>query len=285
MPRSGHLNAGSARRSRGKKRSGGGAGADLLELAAFRPAVTKPGPDPTGASEQALTPALLSRYRDLTSLRYDFPVILVGPEFEAGQLRSLTGIIDEILRDIAPQGIAGERLRKRVLRLEREIRSLVSRGVQGSLAQLWDLARTELLSDTGEDALAESLDNDLSLARRALRFDGKAVDCDAETPRKLLVHLWRAVEAKKARKFLAKLDRLALKLSDILKADFMKSAEGRAPEILQRSVGTAFEATFDFEAMSRILGSAAPGRLMPESRRRRIRTALSVLQSQRFLVA
>lgn len=283
MPHSGNLNTGSARRSRGKKRSGGGA--DLLELAAFRPAEAEPGPDPTGAREQALIPALLSRYRDLTSLRYDFPVVLVGPESEAGPLHSLTGLIDEILRDIAPQGIAGERLRKRVLGLEREIRSLVSRGAQGSLAQLWDLARTELLADTGEDAVGESLDSDLSLARRALRFDGEVVDCGAETPRKLLVHLWRAVEANKARKFLAKLDRLALRLSDILKADFMKSEEGRRPAILQRSVGTAFEATFDFEAMSRILGSAAPGRLMPESRRQRIGAALSVLQSQRFFVA
>jgi hypothetical protein len=285
MPPSGNLVAGSTRRSRARKRSGDAAGADLLELAAFPSAAAKPGPDPGGAGEPSLTPALLSRYRDLTSLRYDFPVILAGSETEAGQVRSLTGIIDGILQDIAPRGIAGERLRKQVLRLEREIRTLASRGAEGSLAQLWDLARNRLLSGAGEDAAGESLDSDLNLARRALRFDGEVVDCGAETPRKFLIHLWWVVEAKKAREFLARLDRLALKLSDILKADFMKSEAGHAPDFLQRSVGTTFEAAFDFEAMSRILGSAAPGKLLPENRRQRIHAALSVLQSQRFLAS
>ncbi len=259
MPPSGNLVAESARRSRGKRRSGDAAGADRLELAAFPPATAKPGPGPGRAGKPALTPALLSRYRDLTSLRYDFPVVLAGPEAEAGQVRSLTGIIDEILRDIAPRGIVGERLRKQVLRLEREIRTLASQGAEGSLAQLWDLAQSHLLSDAEEDTGRQSLGDSLSRARRALRFDGEVVDCGAETPRKLLIHLWKVVEAKKARKFLARLDRLILKLSDILKADFMKSEEGHAPDFLQRSVGTAFEAAFDFEAMSRILGSAAPG--------------------------
>jgi hypothetical protein len=283
MPRSGNLVAGSAHRPRGKKRSGDATGANLLELAAFRPAAETPKSDPGDTGDPKLTPALLSRYRDLTNLRYDFPLILAGPDAEGGPLGSLSGIIDGILQEIAPRGLEGERLRKRVLELEREIRSLVSRGARGTLAQLWDLARDRLLSGAGEGAAGESLDSDLDLARRALRFDGEVVDCGAETPRKLLIHLWRAVESQKARKLLARLDRLARRLSDILKADFMKSEEGRAPDMLQRSVGTAFEAAFDFEALSRILGSAAPGRLLPDSRRQRIRAALSVLQSQRFL--
>ncbi len=266
----------------GGERPGNAVDADLLEPAALPPAAAIPGPGPGCAGEPVFTPALLSRYRDLTSLRYDFPVILAGPEAETGRLRSLTGIIDEILRDIALRGIAGERLRKRVLRLEREIRTLASRGTEGSLAQLWDLARNQLISGAGEDTAGDSLDSDLSLARGALRVDGEVVDCGAETPRKLLVHLWRAVEAKKARKFLARLDRLTLKLADILKADFMKSEQGRAPDFLQRSIGSSFEAAFDFEVLSQILGSAAPGKLLPEGRRQRIRTAISVLQSQRF---
>lgn len=285
MPPSGNLVTGSARRPRDKKRSSDAVSAELLEPAALPPVAATPGPSPGRAGEPSLTPALLNRYRDLTSLRYDFPVILTGPETEAGRLRSLTGIIDGILQDMAPRGIAGERLRKQVLRLEREIRTLASRGSQGSLAQLWDLAQNHLLSDAEEGAARQSLGDSLNRARRALRFDGEVVDCGAETPRKLLIHLWRAVEAKKAQKFLARLDRLTLRLSDILKADFMKSEAGHAPDFLQRSVGTTFEAVFDFEAMSDILGSASPGKLLPESRRQRIRAALSILQSQRFLAS
>jgi hypothetical protein len=257
----------------------------LLELTAVHPPAERPGPDPAGSGEPALTPALLSRYRDLTSLRYDYPLILAEPDAEGGRLRSLSGIIDGILQEIAPQGLEGERLRKQLLELEREIRTLVSRGAQGTLTQLWDLAQNHLLSDAEEDAARQSLGDSLSRARHALRLDGEVIDCDGETPRKVLMLLWTAVEANKARGILSKIDRLTLKLSDILKADFLMSEEGRAPGKLQRSVGTAFEAAFDFEAMSRILGSATPGRLLPDSRRQRIRSALSVLKSQRFLVS
>ncbi len=61
MPPSSTLVAGSARRSRGKKRSGDAAGADLLEPAAFPPAVAEPGPGPGRAGEASLAPASLSR--------------------------------------------------------------------------------------------------------------------------------------------------------------------------------------------------------------------------------
>jgi hypothetical protein len=285
MPNSGNVMTGSEGPAKGKERPRGATRAEIVKLTVVPPAAAGPGPDPAGAGEAALTPALLSRYRDLTSLRHDYPLVLGEPDAEGGRLRSLSGIIDGILQEIAPRGLDGERLRKQLLGLEREIRTLVSGGAQGRLTQLWDRARNHLLSEAEGDAARQALGDGLRRARHVLRLDGEVVDCDAETPRKVLMLLWTAVEANKARKFLARLDRLALKLSDILKADFMKSEQGRAPDMLQRSVGTAFEAAFDFEAMSRILGSASPGRLLPEGRRQRILSALSVLKSQRFLAS
>jgi len=52
-----------------------------------------------------LRPALLAPYRDLTSLRHDFPVVLVerGPDF----VQSLSSLVDAVLRDVAPRGIEG----------------------------------------------------------------------------------------------------------------------------------------------------------------------------------
>jgi hypothetical protein len=257
-------------------------GADLLELAAFRPRAERSGCGPDDAGHAALRPALLSPYRDLSSLRYDYPLILTGGDAGHGLVRSLSGIVDGILQEIAPRGVAGERLRKQVLGLEQEIRALASEGARESLERLWDLAESKLLSAAADEPARTLLGESLGLARRALRFDGEVVDCDGETPGKVLTHLWTAVEADKARNFLARLDRLMLKLSEIIKADFFKSEASRAPDKLKRSVGTSFEAAFDFEAMSRILASAAAGKLLPENRRQRICAALSVLQSQRF---
>ena len=76
----------------------------------------------------SLRPALLARYRDLARLRYDFPLVLVDRGPGAGTLRSLSSVVDEVLQEIAPRGLEGERLRKHVLRLERELRTLLAAG-------------------------------------------------------------------------------------------------------------------------------------------------------------
>jgi hypothetical protein len=59
-----------------------------------------------------LRPALLAPYRDLGALRHDFPLVLDdrvgGPEF----VHSLSSLVDAVLKDVAPRGIEGERLRR-----------------------------------------------------------------------------------------------------------------------------------------------------------------------------
>ncbi|MEE9246084.1 MAG: hypothetical protein V3U63_07760, partial [Gemmatimonadota bacterium] len=81
---------------------------------------------------------------------------------------------------------------------------------------------------------------------------------------------------------LAELARLVVKLSDILKANFMRSEDARTPEMLERSVGPAYADAFDFEAMSQILKMGSTNLALTETRCERVRAALSVLESQRF---
>ncbi len=71
-------------------------------------------------------------YRDLTRLRYDFPLVLVG----SGGRRRVRAFAVERRRPrcstmLAPRGIEGERLRRHVLQLEREIRAMRRRGRAG----------------------------------------------------------------------------------------------------------------------------------------------------------
>ena len=75
---------------------------------------------------------------------------------------------------------------------------------------------------------------------------------------RLLNRAWSAVQQKKAQKFGTDITRLILKLSDILKADFLNSDAGRSTANLSASVGTGYADAFDFAAMSRILTQSTP---------------------------
>lgn len=224
----------------------------------------------------ALRPALLARYRDLTLLRYDFPLVLVdgGPDGESVQ--ALSGVIDRLLQDVA-RGDDAERVTRHVLRLERQLRSLQAEGAEGSLTDLWDKA-AKRLGVHDDDALRDSL----SRARDALHVDGALFDCNAALPAHLLAHSWRRVQQAKAARFRGTAAHLIQKLSDILRADYVRSDAGRSAESLKASIGDSDAGLFDFGALSRLLTQAEPQAPLPDSRRKRIRALLSVLESQRF---
>jgi len=228
-------------------------------------------------TQPGLRSVLLSPYRDLSQLRYDFPLVLVEGGAEGDFVRPLSGVVGSVLQEVAAPGIAGERLRKDVLRLETAIRNLAADGAEGTLSGLWELAERQLLSGSDEAA-----GEGPGLARAALQVDGQVIDCDEDVATRLLEHAWRAVHEQCRRGGQEVIDALILKLSDILKADFLRSEEGRAPEKLRASVGSRYAEVFDFEAMSDLLQQATPESTLPESRLQRIRSVLSTLESQRF---
>ncbi|HEY0847371.1 MAG TPA: hypothetical protein VGE12_18525 [Noviherbaspirillum sp.] len=223
-----------------------------------------------------LRPALFAGYRDLATLRYDFPLVLVAGHDDGPCVQSLSGLIDATLEAV-DTGNDGARIRKHVLRLEQEIRGLVAVHGAAPLSMLWDMAAGRLAS--GADA---SIADSLKRARAAIRIDGEVVDCDAALPARLLQHAWAAVQQRKTEAFCRYLDVTVLKLSDILKADYERSDMGRSAPHLKASVGSGFEQSFDFDAMSRILSNSLPKDQLPEVRRKRIRELLRVLTTQNF---
>jgi hypothetical protein len=224
-----------------------------------------------------LRPALLARYRDLAKLRYDFPLLLVdGAQGEL--VRSLSAVVDALVREIAPRGLDGEALRRQVLRVEREIRRMVVAGAQGTLAQLWEQAVARL----GREAVGPELAALLAHAGAALKVDGVLADCDRRLPVRLLTHAWRVAQDRKARKARADIDALIVRLTDILRADFVRSDAGRRPASLKAAFGGRHQQLFDFDAMSKLLGHAPAAQRLPETRRRRIEGALAALRAQRF---
>ena len=223
-----------------------------------------------------LRPALFAGYRELSQLRYDFPVVLVPGRADSQSVQSLSGLIDGAMATAA-RGSDAERIRKHVLALEQEVRALAEGGAGGTLAALWNAAASRLAKDA-DPSLADSFKR----ARAAIKVDGEVAICDAALPARLLRHAWSAVQKQKAERFRKDLDRLVQKLSDILKADFARSEAGRSPAHLQESVGTGYGGSFDFDALSHLLATALPKDTFPESRRQRIRELLAVLHAQQF---
>jgi ferredoxin len=235
----------------------------------------KPGGEGLRPVDAALRPALLAPYRDLTRLRYDYPLVLLDDPNQPDYVTSLSALVNRMLAEVAPRGIEGERLRRLVLRLERELRALLAGGAQGTLSALWAQAARQIgqQGDTGQV---------LAQAATGLQGDGTLVDCDADLPARLIRHAWRAVQAEKAREFRALADRLVRKLSDIQRAAHIRSAAGRQADALKSGVGALHADAFDFDAMSRLVKRGAPEENLPPARRQRIAWALDTLRSQRF---
>jgi uncharacterized Fe-S cluster protein YjdI len=225
-------------------------------------------------SRAELLPAPLASYRDLPGLRYDFPLVLTDDNDT--WVEPLSGVCDRILHNIAGSS-DGDRLSRHVLRLERELRRTVARGAKGALGPVWTAAVARLAA-AGDALVADSLQR----ATAALHLHGELVDCDVDLPSQLLTHAWRRVQARKAAAFQADIDRLTRGLTDILRADAACSAEGCRADRLRAAVGGADADAFDFDALSRILTTAAPASTLSASRRGRIERVIGALRQQEF---
>ncbi|MFB0936891.1 MAG: hypothetical protein QMB52_14045 [Propionivibrio sp.] len=222
-----------------------------------------------------LRPALFAGYRDLTQLRYDFPLVLVKDQPAGASVESLSGLIDGILEKIA-RGSDADRLRKHVLRLEQHIRAQAANGTEGLLSALWDKAAKALAKEDKQTS------DSLSRARANLKVDGEVVDCNGSMPYHLVGHVWALAQTQRSKRFGEIVNRLVLKLSEILQADFANSNAGRTAANLKRTFGSGPMDQFDFDAMSRILSKSAPKENLTKNRKKRIEKLLTTLKSQQF---
>ena len=227
-----------------------------------------------------LRPALFARVGDVVKQRHDFPLVLLASERDDSLVSPLSAIVDELLREVAPAGLPGERMRRNVLRLEREIRALLASGARGTLGGLW-AAAADRLAARGGDPFAE----DVARAHAALRRDGELLPCAADVAAAFVTHMWRATEAHKARTMRRRIDELVLRLGNLVRADFLRSEAGRHADTLRAGVGTAHREMFDFDVMASLLSAPSGASALPLSRRLRIERTVATLRGQRFFEA
>ena len=223
--------------------------------------------------DRALRPAHFAGLSDLTSLRYDYPLVLVERGTQGPVVQPLSGIVDDVLAALDTTADE-DRIRQHVLRVEAGVRALAASGAQPLLSVAWESVGKELAAT--DDLVADSL------LRARPTVDGLLVDCARDTASQVVGHVWNAAYERRAEAFLADAARLRLGLENILKADFQNSAAASSAQNLEQSFGAGPMDAFDFEAMSRMLTSARPEKSLPESRRLRVEHALDVLTSQQF---
>jgi hypothetical protein len=225
-----------------------------------------------------MRPALFAAYRNLADLRYDFPVVLTSEsQADDEYAQSLTETINRALRKVAAPGVTGESIRRRVLKVEREIRARMATGPVGSLRQAWDTIEAEHAATASEPHM-----RDVRKARDALGVDGELADCDQHLPARFVRHAWSVAQREKAQAAQQRIRRLVIRLDDILRADYLRSSDALQEPALSAAFGSAHRAMFDFKVMSTLLARAGKHGSLGEPRRRRIERALAALRAQRF---
>jgi ferredoxin len=220
-------------------------------------------------------PALFARYKDLTALRYDFPLVLNDQSPPDRAVLSLSRLVDDAITALADDPNR-DRIARHGYRVERELRRQLAVDGQGDLAALWGTAVARL---TAED---ESVDDSARRLWKQMNAAGEMADVDGTLPALVVSHAWGAVQESKSIAFREKAERLLLKLHDILEAEFISSPTGRTAERLKAGVGASFAGTFDFDRLSKILVESKPGIELSDSRRKRIHHLIEVLETQAF---
>ena len=224
-----------------------------------------------------LRSAHFAAYRHLHEVRYDFPLVLAHGRQPADTLRSLSGLVDDLLATVAV-GDDAERIRHHAMLLEREIRIRADHGV-ASLSSVWRDCVRAMSQDSDDDLLRDSLGR----LSAGLTVDGDLVACTAQLPRQVVGHVWELVQRERKQRLAARITRLRQALEDILAAERANSPAGLAGDRLAQSLGPVFGDELDVESLSRLLTNNRPRFVLSDTRRERVQRLLDVLTRQRFV--
>ncbi len=235
--------------------------------------------------QENLIPAVLYSYRDLSRVRYDYPLCLPDPAGEEWTT-PLRTIFDRLIEKTVPEGEEGESFRQNLLRLEERIKRFLENEGTGRLSDLWEAAANQILEETRSQKQKDDLiAKQFAAARNALNSDGILLPCNSSTPERLLQAAAGRVWRKKIEKIIREVDDLVARLRDTLDTDEARASRAYSAEGLKASIGKGGEEEVDFSAMSTILARSQPAQSLPEKRQRRIEESLRTLESLRPFLA
>lgn len=230
-------------------------------------------------------PALLEPYRDVSRLRYDYPLFLFPAE--GGNIDStpeslakpLSQCLLESVTAFAPGDEAARILKDNLPWIERDLRTRLT-DIEGPVAAkpLLDEATAALIKHLNLDKEnKQRLEADIARLLEGTPEEGKLLAYGRYPAIHLLIHVIRSSVIPRHSKFRGEITQHIRDLKTLLEVDWTKSDEAKQPEKLQGSVGGA-SAYFDTGALSRVMDHSHGSVAMSKSRRARIENALKTLE-------
>ncbi len=231
-------------------------------------------------------PALLEPYRDVSRLRYDYPLFLfdatqseVNPTPE--QLAKPVGeVLQECVVSFAPGDDSARILKDNLPWIERELRQKLV-DVEGPVgaSEMVKAAAEALVTHLKLDAENNAkLAGDTAKMLEALPANGHLLAYGRYPAIHLLVHSIRSRVIPRHAIFHDEIAEHIHELKTLLDVDWNKSDESKNPENLQGSIGGG-SSFIDTSALSNIIGKKSQGSIsMSAERRARIKAALATLE-------
>jgi len=230
-------------------------------------------------------PALLAPYRDISKLRYDYPLYLFPADTENGDQSSenLSCPLSQRLRDVtvgfAPGDDSARILKDHLSWLERHLReelrgSEAPMDAQALITEASVALRTHLHLD--KDA-AERLDSDLARLIEGFPAGSKILGYGRYAALHLLVHAIKSRVVPRRAKFQTRIQESIQGLKALIEVDWTKSDAAIEPRSARDSIGPGAD-MFDFVMLSDVMDHSQGARTMAPERRARIEKALKVLQ-------
>ncbi len=233
-------------------------------------------------------PALLEPYRDITRLRYDYPLFLSPAEDSAIDrkpeelARPLSTFLQETVAGFSPGEESARILKDNLPWIERDVRVRLSE-MEGpsAIKPLLQEATNALLSHLNLDTENRArLQGDLDKLLEATPEGGRLLAYGRYPAIHLLIHVIRSSVIPRHARFRREIEKHIKELKLLLDVDLSKSPESKQPEKLRGSVGGAAD-FFDTGALSRVMEHSHGSVVMSKERHERIEKALHALEAYR----
>ncbi len=231
-------------------------------------------------------PALLEPYRDVSRLRYDYPLFLYPAEESQANpapeelAKPLSEFLSETVNGFAAGADAARILKDNLPWIERELRQQLNEAegpvaARGILAEAGKALVEHLQLDPENNT---RLQDDIEKLHAATPEGGQLLAYGRYPAIHLLIHIIRSRVIPRHAAFMEEIARHVRDLRLLLEVDWSKSPESTQPEKVRDSVGVASN-YFDTGALSQVMEQHSHGSVaMSAERRARIENALQTLQ-------
>ncbi len=228
-----------------------------------------------------LFPALLSPYRDMRRVRFDYPVWVAGDEQLDETDRpivALTELFRAAVASFAPGDQDAKILKDNLARLEMIVRdNMDARALYVGFPSVIQASLQKLESQLSiKGTEGNTFADDIQKLKKALPAGGSLISYNHEVPFLLMATALRANQKRSYKKIAGEANALRSKLEEFIRIEKQKSPDAKAPETLKGSYG--YGASFiNFDKFSNVLPEAATEKMAPE-RLARIEKIVGILR-------